>query len=185
MSDKRDWVVWGISDADEPEDLVRAGLLHRDFDGVLLLLVPDGEPGDFGWYGTEKTHDGRPTRPLLLFFRGEAPEADEASAWVEKCAQDSKCGPAALSLRSFDDYGATEATRTVAVHLSYPPYPWLDEAKLGMQMGRYFPDVETIDSTEPTESQPGVYHFRFFQLDTEPGGARLTRSGIDLDDLPF
>ncbi|MCL6549132.1 MAG: hypothetical protein K6T30_09525, partial [Alicyclobacillus sp.] len=73
MANEKRWSVWEISDADEPGDHVLAGMRHRDYDEVMLLLVPDGEPGDPDWYGTPRTTDGRPTRPLLLFVKGELP----------------------------------------------------------------------------------------------------------------
>lgn len=185
MSDRNRWVLCPISDADEPEDLVRAGMRHRDFDGVMLLLVPDGEPGDFGWYGTEMAQDERPTRPLLLFFRGESPLPEIAQAWAEECLQNGASEHAVSSPRNFSDYGALEETRTVAVHLNYPPYPWIEEAGLGMEMGKYFPCVETVDLIPPTESQQGVYSFRFFHSGAEPVDAAAVGPRFCADDPPF
>ncbi|RIV26124.1 hypothetical protein D2Q93_05400 [Alicyclobacillaceae bacterium I2511] len=179
------WVLHEISDADEPGDAVYTGMRHRDFDGVMLLLLPDGEPGDTDWYGTEQTADRRPTRPLLLFYRGKTPEGAEAFAWAEKRLQDGPCSLSVPSPTKYDDYqDGPEATRTVAVHLNYPPYPWLTEARLGMEMGRYFDAVELTDWIDPTETKAGAFTYRFYRRKHEAGyGMPVTE--IDDDDLPY
>lgn len=180
------WIFHEISDADEPGDAVYTGMRHRDFDGVMLLLLPDGEPGDTGWYGTEQTSDGQPTRPLLLFYRGKAPEVAEALTWVEKRLQDGPCGLSAPALTKFADYkDGPEATRTIAVHLNYPPYTWLIEARLGMEMGRYFEAVELTDWTDPTETKAGIFTYRFYRRRHEAGYNSVPFAEIDDDDLPY
>lgn len=159
-----------------------AGIRHRDFDAVMLLLVPDGEPGDQDWYGTERTPDERPTRPILLFYTGERPTEQEALHWLSEHGHDSENDSVPFP-KKFEDFGSHDAIRSIMVYLSYPPCPWLEEAKLGMEMGRCFGQVELTDWTDPSESQPGVYCFRFFrEADRDADSDRLD---IHDEDLPF
>jgi hypothetical protein len=66
---------------------------------------------------------------------------------------------------AFQAHDAPFAEATIEVHLSYPPYPWESEARLGMQMGRYFDQVELIDWTDAEDDQPAIYHYRFTRSD--------------------
>jgi len=185
VTDTSQWSVWEISDADEPGDHVLVGMNHRDFDGVILLLMPDGEHGDTGWYGTPATSDGRPTRPVLLFYRGTEPNVEDARARVENSGLDGTCGPAVTFPTTFDTpTGGDAAVRTIPFHLNYPPYPWLEEAKLGMGVGRYFDSVELVDWTDPTDSEPGSHTFRFSRRARETANRRPDPD-FDPDDLPF
>ena len=77
-------------------------------------------------------------RPLLLFYRGSEPEVDEAIAWVKEHEEDAFCVPGESFPTTFADFGASEAFQTVTVSLNYPPFPWLEEARLGMKMGHFF-----------------------------------------------
>ena len=147
MNDKDNvkWTFWAISDADEPGDAVYTGMRHRDFDGVTLVLWPDAD----GWLLTEAMD--QLARPLLLFFRGGDTEVGDALAWLKKEGLDGLCGPAAPFPTTFEPFeGGNETTRTVEAHLNFPPYPWNEEARLGMEMGWYFDRVELADWTEPT-----------------------------------
>ncbi|MCY0903106.1 MAG: hypothetical protein OWU32_13160, partial [Firmicutes bacterium] len=71
------WILHTISDADEPGDHLFVGMRHRHFEGVTTRLIPDGDPGDMGWYGTDNLPDGRPTRPILVFYSGTPPSDEE------------------------------------------------------------------------------------------------------------
>lgn len=164
MTYKKQWTLVSVSDAAEPDSHVLLGMEFRHFDDVMLLLVPDGEPNDPNWYGTKRTHEGRPTRPLLLFYNGHIPPLLDALAWVERHAQDGLCGPPEPCTSPLVDYGEVETTRTVTVHWNPPNFPWLHEARLGMELGRYLDRVELLeDWTDPTEEKPGLYTFRFFR----------------------
>ena len=84
---------------------------------------------------------------------------------------------------TYEDFeGRTETTRMVEVHLNCPSY--LEKAKLGMKMGRYFNSVELTDWNEPTKSQPGTYTFRFYRSETETNDG-ISLSEIGTDDMPF
>lgn len=181
MNDKGNikWTFWAISDADEPGEAVYTGMRHRDFDGVTLVLCPD----DYGWLLTEEMD--LPARPLLLFFRGGDAEMGDALAWLKNDGLDGPCGPLVPFPSTFEAYeGGSEAIRMVDTHLDYPPYPWLEEAKLGMKMGRYFDDVELTDWTDPTETEPGSYTFRFYRSEAKADEGKPC-SEIKDDDLPY
>jgi hypothetical protein len=174
------WVLHEISDADEPGDAAYTGIQHRDFDGVTLVLWPDDEGG---WLCTDMTN--QPERPLLLFFRGGDADVEDALAWLAKGGLDGPCGPSVPLPTAFDTpLDGNETIRTIPFHLNYPPYPWLEEAKLGMEMGRYFDSVELIDWVDPTETEPGSHTFRFYRgvAETVDGTPDLD---IDTDDLPY
>jgi len=48
--------------------------------------------------------------------------------------------------------------------LESPNFAWIHEARLGMELGRYFDCVELLeDWTDPTQEKPGLYTFRFFR----------------------
>ncbi|MHB1684126.1 MAG: hypothetical protein ACYCYO_15065 [Bacilli bacterium] len=179
MTNERRRSVWAISDADEPGDAILTGMRHRDYDGVMLVLVPDVE----GWLDGESAES--PVRPLLLFYRGAEPALDKAQAWLAKHEEDASCFVTAPSPDTLEDWGAREATRTVTVHLNYPPYPWLDEARLGMQMGRYFSDVELVDWSDATDDHPGVYRYRFTRPPKESDATGAAGAQLSVDDLPF
>lgn len=181
MNDKDNvkWTFWAISDADEPGDAVYTGMHHRDFDDVTLVLLRDED----GWLLTDEVDT--PARPLLLFFRGGNTEVGDALAWLKNGGLDGRCGPAVPFPATFQDYeGGNETTRTVEAHLDYPPYPWLEEAKLGMTMGRWFDSVELTDWTDPTETQPGSYTFRFYRSRVKTGGDASFWE-IEDDNLPY
>lgn len=166
MSEKQPkWTFWEISDADEPGDAVMTGMRHRDFDGVTLVLWPDDEGG---WLYTEEME--RPARPLLLFYRGGYAEVEDARTWLKNDGLDNSRVPSVPFPTTFEDYdGGNETTRKVEAHLNFPPYPWLVEAKLGLEMGRYFNRVELTDWTDPTETHNGSYTFRFYHSRTKTG----------------
>lgn len=50
---------------------------------VSLVLVPEGAPGDPDWYGTELALVGRPTRPILVFYRGAEPTPEQVLSFLE------------------------------------------------------------------------------------------------------
>lgn len=173
------WILWAISDADEPGDAILTGMRHRGFDGVTFVTIPDED----GWLYADGSEV--PVRPLLLFYRGDEPDADEVLAWLEKHSEEDFCavpGPVPTSYDSFDE--GDEAIRSVHVSLSYPPYPWLEEAKLGMEMARYFDAVELMDWIDPTDTQPGSHTFRFYRrkFATNYGTSDLES---DVHDLPY
>ncbi|WDL99198.1 hypothetical protein [Alicyclobacillus sp. ALC3] len=173
---REDWSIYEVSDADEPGDALLIGMRHRDFDGVELLLLPD----DDGWMADESNNTAR---PLLLFYSGGAPDPGDARAMLGNRGHEALCGllpPLPSALVDFNE--GSESSRTIAVCLSYPPYPWLEEARLGMEMGRYFDRAEVTDWTEPTEDCPGYYTFRFFRSDRIAEDEDLV---ISADDLPF
>jgi len=174
MSDENQWCVVSVSDAAEPEYHVLVVIVfHNCYDGM-LLFVPTEQPNDPSWYGTKRTQDGRPTRPLLLFYNGHIPPLLDALAWVERHAQDGLCAPPEPCTSPLVDYGEVETTRTVTVHWNPPNFTWLHEARLGMELGRYFDRVELLeDWTDPTEEKPGLYTFRFFRSN-EPHGTKPT-----------
>ncbi|WP_206922933.1 hypothetical protein [Alicyclobacillus suci] len=173
------WTVCAISDADEPGDAAYTGMRHRDFDGVTLVLWPD----DDGWLLTEAL--GQPARPLLLFFRGGDTEVEDALAWLKRGGLDGPCGPAMPFPTTFEtNEGGSEAIQSVEAHLNYPPYPWLEEAKLGMKMGHYFDRVELADWTDPTETHTGSYTFRFYRSDAGSGEG-VPHMEIKDDGLPY
>lgn len=87
-------------------------------------------------------------RCCLLSWRDV--EVEDARVGSQRGDFDNPCGPTVPFPTVFEDYdGAVEAMRKVEIHLNYPPYPWLDEAKLGMEMGRYFDAVELTDWVNP------------------------------------
>jgi len=160
VSDISRFSVWDIADGDEPEDHVLAGMRHRDFDGVLLWLETDGEPGDPGWHGAERPSDGRPARPLLLFYRGGPPTDAEIAAFLE--SRGDGLGSDWFPFPdTFDPHDPPFAEGHTPVPLDDRPYPWVEDARLGMRMGRYFSEVELLEWTEPTEDRPGVCRYRF------------------------
>lgn len=127
-------------------------------------LVPITDEG--GWLYLDDSSEVA-VRPLLLFYRGNEPELDEAIAWVKEHEEDAFCAPRESFPTTFADFGAAEAIRSVTVSLNYPPFPWLQEAQLGMEMGQYFNQVELLDWTDPTESESGVYQYRFYNDSTD------------------
>lgn len=155
------WSVVHISDADKPGDAFYTGMCHRDFDGVTLVRWSDD-----GWLLTDAMD--KPTRPLLLFIRGDETEVREALVWLKKGDLDGPCGPMVPFPTTFDSYeGGNEVCRTVPFYLNYPPYPGLEEAKLSIEIGRYFDSVELIDWVDPTESEAGSHRFLFHRSEPE------------------
>lgn len=75
-------------------------------------------------------------------------------------------------------------SRTVPFHLNYPPYPWLEEAKLGMEIGRYFDSVELIAWVDPTESEAGTHTFRFHPSEPEAIDDMPVLE-VNINDLPY
>lgn len=160
MDNLNQWSIVPVWDAAEPDYHVQLGMDHRYFDAVTVFLVPDGVAGQPGLYGTDESHDGRPTKPLLLFYRGCEPPLVDIAECLE--AEPNDASPSILSQGTLEDYGEDQATRSIKVDGCHSAV--LDEARLGMEMGRYFDTVEfDEDSTEPTETDPGVYTFRFYR----------------------
>lgn len=162
---ERFWSLHVISDSDEPGTSVMAGIRHAAYDGVLLALIPDGEVGEPGWYGTPQTADKRPTRPVLLFFKGEPPGAAEALDFAITHLDD-------FTTMDTDDVKISspatdmplESVRTLPTSLEYPPYPWEEEAKLGLEMGQYYDWVELESWVEPSANRAGSLTFRFSRV---------------------
>lgn len=170
------WVICAISDADDPGEAILTGIRHRDFDGVILVPITD----DGGWLYLDDSSDVA-VRPLLLFYRGSEPELDEAIAWVKEHEEDAFCAPRESFPTTFADFGAAETIRSVTVSLNYPPFPWIQEARLGMEMGLHFDSVELLTWTDPTESESGVCQYRFYNDSTDGFGIRENNNSESCD----
>jgi len=159
------WILHTISDADEPGDHLFSGMRHRDFEGVTTCLIPDGDPGDMGGYGTDNLPDGRPTRPILVFYNGTPPSDEDVDRCLASDCDKRNIPPTDYTQDTFSAHDLPFVEATIEVPLSYPPYPWESEARLGMQMGRYFDHVELIDWTDAEDDQPAIYRYRFSRSD--------------------
>lgn len=118
-----------ISDSDEPEETIVQGMARSDFDSVLLALVPNGGGvGETSWYGTPDTADGRPIRPVLLFHRGHADaKGDGIEHLSAVLGVPAKCVVIVAEWERISSQPtAQDNWRTLEVHTTYPPYPWLD-----------------------------------------------------------
>ena len=75
-----------ISDSDEPGEAVLTGMQNAGYECVTLSLLPDGEPGDFSWFGTPRDEQGR-LPPLSSYFLTAPPPAHRTwdSPWQLVC----------------------------------------------------------------------------------------------------
>jgi hypothetical protein len=155
-----------IADSDEPGDAVNTGLQNAGYEHVTLSLLPDGEPGDYGWFGTPPDEQGRPTAPVLVFYDGTAPsqqDVEEAiSAGLHTMPHPFLHPSTARSdEQPISRHHANEAWATLPVASCYPPYPWLQEAQLGKIYGTHFTRVEWGEDTEQADGTC-VTHFHFW-----------------------
>jgi len=98
---------------------------------------------------------------MLVFYNGTPPSDEKVDRCLASDCDEQNIPPIDYTQDTFDAHGLPFVEATIEVPLSYPPYPWESEARLGMQMGRYFDQVELIDLTDADDDQPAIYHYRF------------------------
>lgn len=74
--EQQNYLVRIVAESDDFDGVASYGIVHRDFDGVVQVLVHEEE----GWW--EESYV-----PYLLFYRGDAPNRDAQERLVQKAIE--------------------------------------------------------------------------------------------------